>query len=762
MFTQSFYFLGGKMMRKIVAVAFLFVFCFGLTIVSTASDYSVLRPAGFDDPDVKAIHSKHKNKDIKQSPTRHEQLLGPAGIIDTLTWRDQDAPGSRVNFGFLNAGDSMLVWLDPPAACSLVAIRFQPLNWEGNMLLDIWNAKNFPPIYSQDSTDASGWLGTYEPITSAAGWVPGDIVGHSPLGGSALDPTHHYWGPFPYTVTPTHANVWIEVPAAAGLQGEVDLGREPFYIGGSFFITQGWGFWSQDPYPGSVPYSFFKFYSAGTGPDATHDGWFIRSYIMWFETVIRFYENTPPTTDRLDAQNWTYGPGPYPITAVITDLDAEDPNQAGVVGAELVYDVNGDVARLPMEVVEGDTFVATIPALNVGDVVTYWIEATDGPGLTGNSSKLTFGRIQPTNPGADLLVIWDYQNQEDLDTFFVDLFDLVENGEGEKYTFELWNLTARNGIDASVIDYGWSTIYISGWGSSNTLPGFEYEGNPFVEWLDNGTPERRNLVLVDQDYFCALVDDYGCEWDEELIEDDFMYDYFDILLAVSDNHGADEGGYDSVAIGQDGTEFAGLRLNFDPTHWWPASGATTPPEGALWPDWIVDLGGEAEQILYYQDHPDFGAGVRLDRGTYRTCFLPWADFFAVDSLENGDLVPREGLVQIIEKVLEWFGTGTDVSPTGGEARIPTTYQLSQNYPNPFNPETKINYQLPNDGWVSLTVYNVLGQEVRTLVAGEKAAGTYTVTWDGRDDSGLSAASGVYFYRLNVGDFTSTKRMILMR
>ena len=746
------------MMKKIGVIVLLFVFCFGLAEISTASEYSVLRPGGLDEPDVKAFKSIHQIKNKPKPQRGNEQILGPAGIIDTLTWRNPEA-SQLVNFGFLNPGDSMLVWLDPPAACSLVAIRFRPINWEGNFLLDIWNAKNYDPlIYSTDSTDGPGWWGTYEPITDPSGWIPGNQVGHTPLGGSSFDPSHHYWGPFPYTVTAAHADVWIEVPAAAGLQGQVDLGREPFYIGGAFFVTAGWGFYSQ--YDWSTPYNFFKFYSAGTGPDGQHDGWFIRQYFMWFEAVVLFYENTPPTTDYLLSQNWTYAPGPFPITAVLDDKDAEDPERAGVATAELVYDINGTVNRLTMEQVEGDTFTATIPQLAVGDVVTYWVEATDVPGQLGTSSKQTFGRIEPENPGADLLLIWDYTGDADLDSFFVDLFDVVEDGEGNKYTYELWNNPDRNGIDFSVIDYGWSTIYIAGWGAGNTVPGFEYEGNPFAEWLDNGTPERRNLLLFDQDYFCVMPE-YDCPWDEELIEDDFLYDYFDIILAVSDNHGADVSGYDSVAIGDEGTEFEGVRVNFNPTAWWPASGATTPPENTLWPDWIIDIGEEAEQFMHYMD-TEFGAGVRLDRGGYRTCFIPWADFFAVDSLENGDLVPREGLVQTVEKVLQWFGTGTSVSPSEGGVSTPISYTLSQNYPNPFNPETRIDYQLPSNGWVELSVYNVLGQKVRTLVAEEKAAGSYTAVWNGLDNSGLDVASGVYFYRLNTGDFTSTQRMILMR
>ena len=85
-----------------------------------------------------------------------------------------------------------------------------------------------------------------------------------------------------------------------------------------------------------------------------------------------------------------------------------------------------------------------------------------------------------------------------------------------------------------------------------------------------------------------------------------------------------------------------------------------------------------------------------------------------------------------------------------ETVLPGTYTLSQNYPNPFNPTTDIRYQIA-DGRSSihttLKIYNLLGQEVRTLVDGEREAGYYTVTWNGKDYHGQDVSSGVYFYRL---------------
>ena len=93
--------------------------------------------------------------------------------------------------------------------------------------------------------------------------------------------------------------------------------------------------------------------------------------------------------------------------------------------------------------------------------------------------------------------------------------------------------------------------------------------------------------------------------------------------------------------------------------------------------------------------------------------------------------------------------------------VPSRFELSQNYQNPFNPSTKINYSLQQAGMVSLRVYNVLGQEVATLVNGRQEAGSYSVTFNSNDVA-RSLSSGVYFYRLDAGSFVSTKKLILMK
>jgi hypothetical protein len=101
----------------------------------------------------------------------------------------------------------------------------------------------------------------------------------------------------------------------------------------------------------------------------------------------------------------------------------------------------------------------------------------------------------------------------------------------------------------------------------------------------------------------------------------------------------------------------------------------------------------------------------------------------------------------------------------GEKRpiYPAAYDLSYSYPNPFNPLTTIRYDVPEpEGVVTLAIYNVRGEALRTLVDGEKPAGSHTARWDGRDDRGVAAASGVYFVRMTAGDFKKTQKLVLTK
>ena len=105
---------------------------------------------------------------------------------------------------------------------------------------------------------------------------------------------------------------------------------------------------------------------------------------------------------------------------------------------------------------------------------------------------------------------------------------------------------------------------------------------------------------------------------------------------------------------------------------------------------------------------------------------------------------------------------TGVTGVRSEEDLLQSYAMSQNYPNPFNPTTAIKYNLPESNYVTLRIYNMLGQEIRTLVSGQANAGSYNVVWNGKDNFGHSVSSGAYIYQIVAGNFVQTRKMVLLK
>jgi hypothetical protein len=115
---------------------------------------------------------------------------------------------------------------------------------------------------------------------------------------------------------------------------------------------------------------------------------------------------------------------------------------------------------------------------------------------------------------------------------------------------------------------------------------------------------------------------------------------------------------------------------------------------------------------------------------------------------------------LLESAIQNFAPSTeDVEPVDG---LPRVYALGQNFPNPFNPSTVITFSLPERAGVRLSVYGVDGKLVRMLADAELDGGTYRIAWDGEDARGMKAASGIFFYRLEAGPFSATRKMLLLK
>lgn len=109
---------------------------------------------------------------------------------------------------------------------------------------------------------------------------------------------------------------------------------------------------------------------------------------------------------------------------------------------------------------------------------------------------------------------------------------------------------------------------------------------------------------------------------------------------------------------------------------------------------------------------------------------------------------------------DWEATFTDVAELGDQ--ITAGFKIAQNYPNPFNSATTISYDLSKYTHTELTIFNILGQKIRTLVNCKQPAGSYQIQWDGQDNEGRDVASGIYLYRFKAGTFVQIRKMILIK
>tara|TARA_B110000003_G_C16251671_1_gene379233 strand:- start:145 stop:582 length:438 start_codon:yes stop_codon:yes gene_type:complete len=96
------------------------------------------------------------------------------------------------------------------------------------------------------------------------------------------------------------------------------------------------------------------------------------------------------------------------------------------------------------------------------------------------------------------------------------------------------------------------------------------------------------------------------------------------------------------------------------------------------------------------------------------------------------------------------------------SNIPESFALHQNYPNPFNPTTSIKYDLPQDALVKISIYDIMGRNIKNLVSGNQSAGYQSVRWDATNNYGEPISAGMYIYTIQAGDFRQTKKMVLLK
>jgi hypothetical protein len=219
----------------------------------------------------------------------------------------------------------------------------------------------------------------------------------------------------------------------------------------------------------------------------------------------------------------------------------------------------------------------------------------------------------------------------------------------------------------------------------------------------------------------------------------FLHDYLKVSYA------GDDSGIYSV-VGQAGSMFQPVSLRYGLT----AEGS---PYEEDWPDYLTPLGG-SEPVLLYGGQGGTCAGAAY-RGLFPNGTVPGAVVVLGFPFET---ITTEGQQDtLMDCIYSYFDILTSVEDDVAAGQIPAQFSLEQNYPNPFNPSTVIAYAVPRTSRVTISVFDLLGREVESLVDEVKGPGHYNVTWNaGR------VASGAYYYRLTAGDWIQTRRMMVVK
>lgn len=198
------------------------------------------------------------------------------------------------------------------------------------------------------------------------------------------------------------------------------------------------------------------------------------------------------------------------------------------------------------------------------------------------------------------------------------------------------------------------------------------------------------------------------------------------------------------------------------------------PNGGVWLDtgkvdtilWNNNIGSSSDSLhLYLSLDGGWTYPILLYRSTNddTTCSHQWC---VLDSISTKCKIlimyylPSEDVVYDESDCV--FSIGPSSSCPGYEDVSPSSFWVSHNYPNPFNPVTTIEYALPKGCYVEITIYNILGQKVTSLVHESQKAGHYVIEWNGKSDHEEEVASGIYFYQLKAGEFSECKKMLLLK
>lgn len=456
-----------------------------------------------------------------------------------------------------------------------------------------------------------------------------------------------------------------------------------------------------------------------------------------FFYVIDIYANAPPSFQAYDKLPGTYITAGRTVTADLYDFGVPS-DSSGVASASIHYWTAAapeDTIEVPMVLDSGDIIEGTweedIPGQSAWTTVTYYLSATDLQGLTKTTSEISY-TVGAGTPGNVLVLL-------EGDAYYGPPYSSVDAISRVVGT-DVWDEWDYGKIDASIIDF-----YTTGEGQKGIF-WIAWSGFSFVEdttliasFLDAGG----NLFISSEDLVGGGFD-LGYVEGVVIPSEHWVYRYLGIK-GVFDDYNTDSTFTVYGMAGDPITDDFQAGIEVSPYYWAGPGYNFTGRFDSL----------DAGATLIFMDGVGANLAYRYEsaKGGYKLVNLYWP-FHYIGTYVEEDLVSQTTLMQ---NVKDWFGL------VGVEEKTPTgIYCLHNATPNPFGKNTVIKYAIPNKGKVSLKVYDITGSLVNTILDKEVPAGFYTAQWNGRDSRGRKVSSGVYFYRLEAGNFKVTRKVALVR
>jgi len=655
---------------------------------------------------------------LEKGWAQNSQVDCPNRVV--TPWR-----GDGVNFGFFN-GDVALMRILAPVTGVIESVCFETLLYgsdDSSAVMRIFESAFTPENPEPPGTWYLGYYACADPGFETYPWpdipgcdssifVIGDSTSPLPFGPNGPE----IWGNGGYVTT------WH--PNSVNCVAMLDLGYEPLVETGDYFNVNLRLPSSKDPVPdrnelvggndGTDPADFLKYYHRGrlTGTDI---GWWTRvdfNVNIW--TVIRASGNLPPIITSLAELHHTISTDQQTVCVSAFDCNPGAPADTGIASAELYYNVDGGLFdSVTMNQSMPGEWCADIPGMSGPAMIEYYVEVTDNLGLTTESFHMTY-RIVNLNQNGYITTFPAYNwidvsatGSELPGTSFFDYDGMTQDeDDGTAGPIDLgqpFNLFGQS------LQYAW--VGVNGAIALSATPDDTIHVNPsgfysFWEIPEHDPSFPPNMIMTFWNDFRLAPAGQGSVWYQDL-----------------------------------GTMFVVQ---------WEGVGNWNDPEDMSTFEIILDRTDPINHAIYfqYEDVGTTGSDLFASTGLQVNPADQW--LLICDSGYPVETVPAN------LKAIHMRNYGrVAVDPSGEE--IPKVFALNQSYPNPFNPVTKIRYEIPHQARVVLRVYNILGDEVATLVDKEQRAGRYEAEFRGEN-----LASGVYFYRLQADRFVQSKKMILTK